>query len=451
MRRKRKNHKRQHKAKKDEDAPTEVLSQEEIDQLLTAINAGDTEPEAFRPARDGRRIKIYDFMRPDKFSKEQIRTMSILHETFARQATFTLTSRFKVPCHIHVASVDQLTYEEFIRSIPTPTTMAVLNTGDPLANKIVIEIDPAVSFSFINRAFGGKDFDVKCQHELTRIEWIVMKAVIKELMGCLSEGWKFIVPELDISIDHVDTSPQFINLSPPTDMTVLITAEAKIGELEGMINICYPQDCLNGIIEKLTAAYWYGTKINLQKKYKLANRWDVPVEMVAEIFRRDYPIQKILAWKDEELLLPLVIRTPNTCYLRFDNSRIFQCEILEDDKWFPKKIKIIGIAGQPRGTEGKMELNAINPSVAEALAEAGVTISVELGRTAKTINEILKMGEGTIVELDKLAGEPVDIKANGVLIAKGEVVVIVENFGVRVTEIVKVTSSLNPSTESEEE
>jgi flagellar motor switch protein FliN/FliY len=71
------------------------------------------------------------------------------------------------------------------------------------------------------------------------------------------------------------------------------------------------------------------------------------------------------------------------------------------------------------------------------LSEAGITISVELGRTSKSVKSILSLGEGSIVELDKLAGEPVDIKANGVLIAKGEVVVIDENFGVRVIEIVK--------------
>ncbi len=63
-------------------------------------------------------------------------------------------------------------------------------------------------------------------------------------------------------------------------------------------------------------------------------------------------------------------------------------------------------------------------------------MTVELGRTRKLIKEILGMGEGTIIELDKLAGEPVDILVNHKLIAKGEVVVIDENFGVRVTEIV---------------
>ncbi|MBO7135675.1 MAG: flagellar motor switch protein FliM, partial [Spirochaetaceae bacterium] len=56
----------------------EVLSQDEIDQLLTAISSGETEQEDFRPVSDTRKIKIYDFKRPDKFSKEQIRTVSIM-------------------------------------------------------------------------------------------------------------------------------------------------------------------------------------------------------------------------------------------------------------------------------------------------------------------------------------------------------------------------------------
>jgi flagellar motor switch protein FliM len=447
MRRKRKNHKRQRKSKKNEDIPTEVLSQDEIDQLLIAINAGDTEPEDFCPASDGRKIKIYDFKRPDKFSKEQIRTMAIMHETFARNATFLLTSRFKTMCHIHVASVDQLTYEEFIRSIPTPTTMAVVSLDKPLSRQVIFEIDPVISFALINRAFGGDDYDNKLQHELTRLEWIVMRDVTDRLVDCMKKGWEAIAPDLKAVIHHVDTTPQFINAAHPTDMTVLVTLEAKIGDVEGMINIDYPSECLSDVMEQLSVQFWYGgdkSMIN-NKKYKLANRMDVPVEIVAEIFRRDYSLQTVLNWKEEELLLPLTPRVSNTCFLRFGDQRVFECSMVEDDKWFPKKVLIENIADNPHRTEGKMEMDikAFNPLVADALAEAGITISVELGRTAKTINEILKMGEGTIVELDKLAGEPVDIKANGVLIAKGEVVVIDENFGVRVTEIVGTLGTLD--------
>ena len=69
-------------------------------------------------------------------------------------------------------------------------------------------------------------------------------------------------------------------------------------------------------------------------------------------------------------------------------------------------------------------------------------MTVELGRTKKMIKEILGMGEGHIIELDKLAGEPVDILVNHKPIAKGEVVVIEENFGVRVTEILSPTERI---------
>jgi flagellar motor switch protein FliM len=445
MRRKRKNRKRQRRTKKEEDTPTEVLSQEEIDQLLAAINAGNTETEGCHPVCDSRKIKIYDFKRPDKFSKDQIRTMSILHETAARNATSILTSKFKMPCYVRVASVDQLTYEEFARSIPIPATIAVVSVEQPLSRQVILEIDPVISFAFINRAFGGDASDTNTHRELTRLEWVVMKDVIGGLIDCMKQGWKTIIPELKADIHSVDTTPQFINVVHPSDMTVLVNLEVKIGDVEGMINIDYPYDCLSGVMERLSSQFWYGGDKSLMysKKYKLIDPMNVPVEIVAEIFRRDYPLQVILGWEEESLLLPLAPRVPNTCFLRFGNRRVFECLMVEDEKWFPKKVLIENVTENPYRMEGKMEISAVNPLVADALAEAGITISVELGRTVKTVNEILKMCEGTIVELDKLAGELVDIKANGVLIAKGEVVVIDENFGVRVVEIVKSFGSLN--------
>lgn len=448
MRRKRKNQKRQRRVKKDEDIPTEVLSQKEIDQLLAAINAGDTEPDDFRPVADTRKIKIYDFKRPDKFSKEQIRTMSILHETFARHATFILTNQFKIPCHVHVASIDQLTYDEFIRSIPTPTTLAVINVNPPMQKQAIIEIDPSVSFAFINRTFGGNEGYIKQPHELTRLEWLVMIDVINQLLESMRDGWARII-DLIPTIDHTDTNPQFLNIVSPTEMTILITLEAKIGDVEGMINIDYPYFCFEGIMDKLSAACWWGSNDVFLKNYELIPREAIPVALVAEIFRRDYSIEDILNWKDKELLLPLRPRAPNTCYLRIGDRRVWYCGILEEKNWFLKKIRLTKLAESSAGSEGRMEImNGVNPAVSEALAKAGITISAELGRTSLLIKDILSLREGSIVELDKLAGEPVDIKANGVLIAKGEVVVIDENFGVRVTEITKALDQADGSKES---
>jgi len=435
MNRKRKNRKRQNKAKKDEDAPTEVLSQDEIDQLLTAINAGNAEPEDYKPAANSRKIKIYDFKRPDKFSKEQIRTVSIIHETFSRLSTTCLSAQLRSMVHVHVASVDQLTYEEFIRSIPTPTTLAIINL-DPLKGNVILEIDPAITFSIIDRICGGTGEGNKSQHELTDIEQSIMEGIIVRLLANIREAWYHIL-DLRPRLGQIDTNPQFAQIVSPTEMVVLVTLETKVGDVEGMMNFCIPYITIEPIINKLSAAFWYGNKIQSIPKYTLVDREDIPIKMIAEVFRREYPIKEVLKWDKETLLLPLHPSIPYHCYLKFEDRRVWRCEMLSDNKWFPKHIKIIGIVEDPFETEGmKMDMSKINPVVADALSCAGITISVELGSTKKLVKEVLGMGEGTIVELDKLAGEPVDIKANGVLIAKGEVVVIDENFGVRVVEIV---------------
>ena len=448
MNRKWKNRKRRNKARKDEDAPTEVLSQYEIDQLLTAINAGERESEDFRPVRNHRKAKIYDFKRPDKFSKEQIRAVSIMYETFARLTTTSLSAQLRSMVHVYIASVDQLTYEEFIRSIPTPTTLAIINL-DPLRGKAILEIDPAITFSIIDRICGGSGKGTKSQHELTDIEQSIMEGIIVRMLGNIREAWTHVI-DLRPRLEQIDTNPQFAQIVPPNDMTVLITLEARIGDVEGMINFCIPYIAIESIIDKFSAAYWYGNMTSIVKNYKLINREDVPVRMTAEILRRNYPIKEVTAWKKETVILPLRPLLPYHCFLRFGDRRVWQCKILEENKWFSKHIKIIGLVDKPFGTEGKeMELPKINPLVADALANAGITISVELGSTAKSVKEILSMREGTIVELDKLAGEPVDVKANGALIAKGEVVVIDENFGVRITEIAAALGSLGQPAASE--
>ena len=73
----------------------------------------------------------------------------------------------------------------------------------------------------------------------------------------------------------------------------------------------------------------------------------------------------------------------------------------------------------------------------DLIMDVPLEVTVELGRTTKSIKEILEFAPGTIVELNKIAGEPIDVLVNGKYVAKGEVVVIEESFGVKITEIVK--------------
>jgi len=422
---------------------TEVLSQDEINQLLTAINAGDTEPDDIRPAGDTRRIKIYDFKRPDKFSKEQIRTISMMHDTFARLTTTSLTAQLRSKVSVHVASVDQLIYEEFLRTLPIPTTLAIINM-EPLKGSAILEIDPAVTFTMIDRLFGGPGEGSKFNHELTEIESTMMEGVIVRMLGNLREAWTQVL-DLRPRLAMMETNPQFAQIVPFTEMVVLVTLEARICDVEGMINLCFPYPAIEPVIDKLSFSFWLGgssSVLTSSKNDALVNREDMPVTLYAEILRRDYSLGEVMDWKEGTNILPLYPLTPNHCWLRLGDRRVWYCEMTEDEKNYPKKVMIFDHEKMPFGTEDRrMDISKLNPVAANALEIAKVKITVELGATSRTVKEIFSLGEGTIIELDKLAGEPLDVKANGVLIAKGEAVVIDENFGVRITETI---GTLNP-------
>ncbi len=236
---------------------TEILSQDEIDALLTAISTGEVDTTDYTATKEQRKVKIYDFRRPDKFSKDQIRTLQMMHETFARLTTTALSAQLRALVSVHVASVDQLTYEEFIRSIPNPTTLAVVNM-DPLKGSAVLEIDPSITFTIIDKLFGGRGEATKISRELTDIEQSVMEGIIVRILGNLREAWSNVI-DLRPRLGNIETNPQFAQIVPPNDMVVLITLETKIGEVEGMTNLCIPYITIEPVISKLSAQYWYSS------------------------------------------------------------------------------------------------------------------------------------------------------------------------------------------------
>ena len=288
----------------------EVLSQDEIDQLLQAISSGENESDDFKPVSDTRRIKIYDFRRPDKFSKEQIRTVSNMHETFARLTTTSLSAQLRTLVHVHVASVDQLTYEEFLRSIPTPTTLAVINM-DPLKGNAVLEIAPEITFIMIDRLFGGSgDTGGKVNRDLTDIEQSVMEGIIVRILANMREAWTQVI-DLRPRLQQIETNPQFAQIVPPSEMVILVTLEIKIGDEAGMMNICIPYITIEPIVSKLSSQFWFSsvrrsstTQYLGTLKEKLS---DVEMELIAEIGSMNVPIRDVL-----NLHLGDVIRFNNT-------------------------------------------------------------------------------------------------------------------------------------------
>lgn len=276
---------------------TEILSQDEIDALLSAISSGEVDPDDYSAVGEQKKVKIYDFRRPDKFSKDQIRTLQMMHETFARLTTTALSAQLRALVSVHVGSVDQLTYEEFIRSIPNPTTLAVINM-DPLRGSAVLEIDPSITFTIIDRLFGGPGEPTKITRELSDIEMSVMEGIIVRILGNLREAWSTVI-DLRPRLGNIETNPQFAQIVPPNDMVVLITLETKVGDVEGMTNLCIPYITIEPIISKLSAQYWYSSIRRGEadeNKAIIQERLDqVTIPLRCDVGETELPLSDILA------------------------------------------------------------------------------------------------------------------------------------------------------------
>ena len=307
---------------------TDMLSQDEIDQLLTAISSGDTEPEDFKSINDNRKIKIYDFKRPDKFSTEATRTIKMMHETFARQTTTTLSAQLRTLAHVHVATVEQLTYEEFIRSIPAPTTLALINM-DPLPGSAVLEIDPSITFSIIDRLFGGKGQSIKIQRELTDIEGSVMEGIIVKILANMREAWNTVI-DLRPRLGTIETTPQFAQIVPPNDIVILVTLEVKVGDEEGMMNFCLPYVTVEPVVSKLSTQYWF-TSVRRSSttqhlavlKEKLAA---VEVDVAAEVGSLDISVSDVLSLGVGDIIRLPVVQVGDPFTLSIGNRKKFYCQ-----------------------------------------------------------------------------------------------------------------------------
>ncbi len=232
----------------------DVLSQSEIDKLLSALSDGSVSAEEVKAEETQKKVKAYDFKRPDKFSKDQIRTLHMLHESFARLLNTYLSTHLRTMVAIEVASVEQLTYQEFVQSLSNPSVISVLAVP-PLKGNIILEVNTEIAFAFIDRVFGGTGESSVKVRVLTEIEEAVMRRFVDTTVSHLKEAWSNVV-EFFPTIEATESNPQFAQIVPPSDMVVIITIQMKLGDVEGMMNICIPYLVLEPIMSKLTTTFW---------------------------------------------------------------------------------------------------------------------------------------------------------------------------------------------------
>ncbi|MCC6729248.1 MAG: flagellar motor switch protein FliM [Chthonomonadales bacterium] len=254
----------------------EILSQAEIEALLASLT-GEGEPaeategamapspvaavEA-RPAgkADGRAIayEVYDFRRPDKLSKDQMRTLQMLHETFARLLASSLTTHLRVSAHVDLVSVEQIPYDEYTRSL----TSSIINVFSipPLAGQALLEIEFSVVLSMIDRRLGGPGNMVKSNLVLTEIEQALTESIVTQALKDLKAAWEG-VAKFNPRHERMETQAQFIQIVPPNDVVVSILFEVKVGDLRGAMSLCIPYMLLKPISSKLSAQRWFSSTV----------------------------------------------------------------------------------------------------------------------------------------------------------------------------------------------
>lgn len=248
----------------------DVLDQSEIDALLASVSDEGGAEEA-APAQPAARatvseaspsfvrtdVSTYDFKRPERVSKDHIRALGSIHDGFARNFGATLSGFLRTIIDVRVVGVEQLTYSEFIHSLPNPTCFVIVQ-APPLEGQMCVEISPLIVYPIIDRLLGGSSTDMFIpQRPLTAIEWRLMRRLVNKALEHLSEVWSNLV-QADFQIVETESNPQLVHIVAPTEVVVFITFEIKMGQCAGTMSICIPFNTIESVLSKLTTQSWFG-------------------------------------------------------------------------------------------------------------------------------------------------------------------------------------------------
>ncbi|WP_454190579.1 flagellar motor switch protein FliM [Paenibacillus sp. Marseille-Q7038] len=233
----------------------DVLSQNEIDALLAALSSGEMDAEELKKEDSQKKIRSYDFKRAVRFSKDHIRSLTRIHENFARYLTTYFSAQLRTFVQINVVQVEQLPYDEFIRSIPKMTILNIFE-AEPLQGRMVLEVNPNVAYAMLDRLLGGPGTSTAKVNTMTEIEITIMERIFSKAFDSLQEAWKTVL-DIKPRMEALETNPQFMQIVSPNETIALISLSTKIGDTTGMINLCIPHVVVEPIMSKLSTHQWF--------------------------------------------------------------------------------------------------------------------------------------------------------------------------------------------------
>lgn len=282
----------------------EILSQNEIDALLSALSSGEMDADELKQEEHEKKVRVYDFKRALRFSKDQIRSIGRIHENYARLLTTFLSGQLRTYVNISVASVDQVPYEEFIRSVPSMTFLNIFHVK-PLEGRIIMEVNPNIAYSMLDKILGGSGSSMNKIANLTEIESMILTQIFEKTSDNLREAWAGLV-DMAPELEDFEVNPQFVQMASPNDTVVVVTFDTAIGEASGMINLCIPHIVLEPVIPKLSAHYQLQTspKQSDPSVYEkiAANIEKTKVDMKVILGEADISIQQFLDMQETDVI-----------------------------------------------------------------------------------------------------------------------------------------------------
>ncbi len=234
----------------------EVLSQSEIDNLLKALSTGELDIDEAKN-KEEKQIKNYDFARPAKFSKEHLRTLEIIFEHFARLMATNLPAYLRKSVTVDVLSSEVVIYSEFSNALSNPMLLGVIGM-QPLSGNVIMEMASNLGYAVVDRLLGGNGVALEKAREFSEIELSILERIFSICVNLLQEPWKNVV-SISPRLERIETNSQFAQIISPSETVAIVTLDIKIGDVEGLMNICLPFDTLEPVIDKLNTKYWFAS------------------------------------------------------------------------------------------------------------------------------------------------------------------------------------------------
>jgi len=235
----------------------DILSQNEIDDLLKALSTGEIDAHEMQTTTQEKKVKNHDFRRASKFAKDHIKTLNIIYDNYARLVTNFLTGYLRTLVQVDVVTVEALPYSDFSNSVSNPVILAIIDFA-PMTGSIIFEIDPNIAYALVDRILGGRGTSMERVREFTEIELAIIERIIIQILNLMREPWENVI-SIRPRLDKIETNAQFAQIVAQNETVALITLSARIGDVDGMINICIPHMVVEPIVSKLSTRFWFST------------------------------------------------------------------------------------------------------------------------------------------------------------------------------------------------